>query len=148
MGRKSVCRYQRDRRWGPLGDGWDRGYLPLGLSGDLTLFPFKTHGVLFNNSRKSTLGKGGRSLYRPQLCGGKEGKKEEKRGGVSPSPGLGGCCQLLLCLAWHVCAPVPSGLGPLFVEAKRETGVLCPWVPSSCFLVAAHRPSSLFKEGN
>lgn len=104
MGRKSVCRYQRDRRWGPLGDGWDGGHLPVGLSGNLTLFPFKTHGVLFNNGSNSALGRGKEACIGPSFVGERRGRGKEK-GGVSPSPGLGGCCQLLLCLACVLSSP-------------------------------------------
>lgn len=78
-----MCRYQWARRWRPLGADWDGGHLPAGLSGNLTLFPFKTHGVLFNNGSNFALGKGKRSLFRPQLCEGKEQKRKgRKRGGL------------------------------------------------------------------
>lgn len=141
-----MCWYQWARRWRPLGDGWDGGHLPAGLSGNLTLFPFKTHGVLFNNGSNFALGKGERNLFRPQLCEGKERKRGGRKGG-SPSPGLGGCCQLLLCQGGHVYAPVPSGFGPLFVEAEKEAGVLLPWCSRVPGLFPARRTSSLFYGG-
>lgn len=143
MGRKSVCRYQRDRRWGPLGDGWDGGHLPVGLSGNLTLFPFKTHGVLFNNGSNSALGKGERCLYRPQLCGGggRRGRGKKKRR-VSPSPGLGGCCQLLLLSSLACVRPSPQW--PWSIVCGSQEG---DWSPlslgtpesGSCFPVPAQR---------
>ena len=126
MGRKSVCRYQRDRRWGPLGYGWDGGHLPVGLSGNLTLFPFKTHGVLFNNGSNSALGKGEISLYRPRLCG-KEGKREEGRRGVSSR--LRGLLSAAALSSLACVCPSPQWLWPIVCGSQEGD-----WSPLSLVL--------------
>lgn len=116
-----MCRYQWARRWRPLGADWDGGHLPAGLSGNLTLFPFKTHGVLFNNGSNFALGKGKRSLFRPQLCEGKEQKRKGRKRGVSLSR-VRGLLSAAPLPRWACVCPSPQW------KPRRKLESYCPGV--------------------
>lgn len=137
-----MCRYQWARRWRPLGTGWDGGHLPAGLSGNLTLFPFKTHGVLFNNGSNFALGKGKRSLFRPQLCEGKERKRKgRKRGWVSLSR-VRGLLSAAPLPRWACVCPSPQW------KPRRKLESYCPGVPGCQACSQPGEPSPCFMAGS
>lgn len=132
---------------GPWGMAGMEATFPLAFQG-ISHFSLLKHMVFFLITAATPHWERGKeACIGPGFVGERRGRGK-KKGGVGVSSRLRGLLSTAaLSLAWHVCVPVPSGFGPLFVEAKRETGVLY-LLPESGFSVRAQRTSSLFYGGN